>query len=355
MRLFSAASALLLSSTVAGWPHPANSNHHRRSDYWDLKKFKSLVAFGDSYTDEDRLTYFAEHNGSAPPVGWVEPESYSTSSGGRIWARYVADYAGVNLYDYAVSGATCSNKLVSRYYDAINAPFPDVDGYELPAFLDDKAYTVNGTAFLDIPPEQTVYSLWIGTNDLGNYAYLTDSQTPGKTLVDYLDCVYTQFDRMYKSGGRYFVLMNLAPLQLTPQYSVPADGNYASQQTGYNATERSYRMWEQVVLCNDVYDKQTPFDLLIKQRYPEAHFAIMNTYGLLSDIYHNPENYLNGTSPLNVTGYSSSCKTASGATCEDPDSFMWYDALHPSEQTDRVIARNFVDVVRGDSQWATYW
>jgi hypothetical protein len=34
---------------------------------------------------------------------------------------------------------------------------------------------------------------------------------------------------------------------------------------------------------------------------------------------------------------------------------MWYDELHPSEQTDRVIAREFVDVVKGKSKWATYW
>ena len=50
---------------------------HRRSNStnsWDLKNFTSFVVFGDSYTDENRLGYFASHNGSAPPVGWVEPE-----------------------------------------------------------------------------------------------------------------------------------------------------------------------------------------------------------------------------------------------------------------------------------------
>ena len=36
---------------------------------WNLKNFKSFVAFGDSYTDESRLTYFFAHGGSAPPVG----------------------------------------------------------------------------------------------------------------------------------------------------------------------------------------------------------------------------------------------------------------------------------------------
>jgi len=77
----------------------------------------------------------------------------------------------------------------------------------------------------------------------------------------------------------------------------------------------------------------------------------------LTDIYNNPSAYLNGTAPLDVTSYSHKCNT-SGADCvasTTPDSFMWYDELHPSEQTERVLARTFVDVVKGNSKWATYW
>lgn len=73
-------------------------------------------------------------------------------------------YAGLNVYNYAVSGAVCSNTYVSRYLAAIHEDFPDVEGYEIPAFLADKAYKEPGTGqpFLDIPAGQTVYSMWIG-------------------------------------------------------------------------------------------------------------------------------------------------------------------------------------------------
>lgn len=40
---------------------------------WELKSFKSLVVFGDSYSDDSRLGYFIENDGEAPPVGWVNP------------------------------------------------------------------------------------------------------------------------------------------------------------------------------------------------------------------------------------------------------------------------------------------
>lgn len=74
-------------------------------------------------------------------------------------------------------------------------------------------------------------------------------------------------------------------------------------------------------------------------------------------MYYHPSEYLNGTAPLNVTGYAHVCNT-SGADCvlsSSPDSFLWYDELHPSEQTDRQIARAFIDVISGRSKWATYW
>ncbi|KAL1631700.1 hypothetical protein SLS56_004374 [Neofusicoccum ribis] len=277
-------------------------------------------------------------------------QSNATSTGGRIWPRYVSDYTGANLYDYAVSGAVCSNRQVDRYLEQINGSFPDVEGYEIPAFLADKAFTGNGTnSVLSIPNDETVYSMWIGTNDLGGNAFLTESQAPGLTIVDYINCVYDQFDTLYENGARYFVLMNLAPLQLAPVYATAERGGVGEY---LNVTETSYRMKEQVNLANDVYKYQTPYEQKISNRYPDAHFAIFDMYSLLTDIYINPANYLNGTAPLNVESYITA-DTALSLT--DRDSYMWYDALHPSEQTDRVIAANFVDVVKGTSKWATYW
>ncbi len=37
------------------------------------------------------------------------------------------------------------------------------------------------------------------------------------------------------------------------------------------------------------------------------------------------------------------------------DHFLWFDELHPSERADQVIAREFVNVVKGTSKYATYW
>jgi len=89
----------------------------------DVSRFNSIT-FGDSYTDENRIIYFYTHIGSAPPAGTFLPESFSTPSGGRTWPRYVVQYTGhtvngawspqLTLYNYAVSGAVCSNFISPR-------------------------------------------------------------------------------------------------------------------------------------------------------------------------------------------------------------------------------------------------
>lgn len=140
------------------------------------KPFENLVTFGDSYTDNGRLNYYIDNDGDPPPAGTLQPQSNDTASGGYAWGQFVQQYAGVAYFDYAVSGAACSNGYISRYLSSIDKPFPSVLDDELPSFVADiqvQALYPNRTA------QNTVYALWIGTNDLGFGAFLTDSQTSG--------------------------------------------------------------------------------------------------------------------------------------------------------------------------------
>ena len=115
-------------------------------------------------------------------------------------------------------------------------------------------------------------------------------------------------------------------------------------------------MKEYTHLVNTIYTYRTPYELLISKRYPEASIAVFNVHDLLTDVYYNPTKYL--ASPANVTHPYYLCDP-SGAPCVTStlglDHYMWYDELHPSEQTDKAIAREFVEVVKGGSAYATYW
>lgn len=207
-----------------------------------------------------------------------------------------------------------------------------------------------------------MYAIWIGTNDLGNDAFLTDAQLPGKTLNDYVDCVYATIETLRKkAGARYFVLLNLAPLEKLPQYALPADGGRPATQffkdkPKYNATALHYRILESVATVNSIFAYRTPFETEVSERL-DVKIANFDVNGLLTDMYNNPTRYLNGTAPVNVQSFVNQCDV-NGQACvrnASPDSFLWFDELHPSEQTSRVVAREFASVLGGRSKWAKYW
>jgi phospholipase/lecithinase/hemolysin len=298
-------------------------------------KLDNLVLFGDSYTDEGRLGYFINHKGSGPATGTVLPESNSTASGGKVWGRFVAEMTGAALFDYAVSGATCSNEIISRYFSPINAPFPSVIDYEIPAF---KADTGVKTLYKDRQAENTVYALWIGTNDLGFGAFLSDSQAPGTTISSFVDCVWEVFDSIYATGGRHFVLLNEAPLERAPMYAAPTNGGsfdnqYWQNKTSYNMTEYQYKMLEYTTDVNTMFEYGVPFQVMIKKRWPGASFAIFDVHKLIMDIINTPSKYL--SAPANVTGFYHHCVPTNNSQCvnskEAASSFLWFDELHPSE------------------------
>ncbi|KAM7199893.1 GDSL lipase/esterase [Naviculisporaceae sp. PSN 640] len=323
----------------------------------DPRKFDTLVTFGDSYTDNGRLGYYI--NNGTPPPGVYHTPTNVTASGGLTWAQFASQSAGANLVDYAVSGATCSNKIVERWFSYINREFPSVTEDELPSFKADVKYK---SIFPNRTPENTVYALWIGTNDLGADAFLTDSQAPGATLTTFVDCVWSVFDTIYKTGGRRFVLLNVVPLERSPLYAEPKNGGTLDSQfwgskTKYNITEYSYKIKEYSTSVNTMFEYGAAFQSVIKSRWPKATLDVFDVHSLFTDIYAQPQRYLDA--PYNVTGYWRQCEATNNQNCVDRtdlgpmSGFLWYDELHPSEKADSVIAKHFLDVVAGKSKYGT--
>lgn len=163
MKVSSTLSALFVTSTAA-------------AQGVQPKQIKNLVTFGDSYTD-----------------------IVSVGDGGVAWPVYAAGYANVTLFPFAKSGATCSNNITFR-------PFPSVFESQLPAYFVETGD--NGSLSLD--PEETIYTLWIGTNDLGVNSLVTGSNSA--SIVDVADCMINWVKVLYNSGARNFVFQNASDL-----------------------------------------------------------------------------------------------------------------------------------------------
>lgn len=201
-----------------------------------------------------------------------------TASGGRVWARFAVESTGVTLYNYAVSGAVCSNDLTWRIIPGTNRTFPGINDYELPAF---KADFPKNSHRLDM--DETLFTIWIGTNDLGGDAII--SGLPNVGLTNYTSCVIDTMSELYEYGARNFALLNLAPLEHAPLYAPENEGGFAGpsqfwEDRGDNATAISRRMRDLTQGANEIYKYRIPFEV-VAGSLKGAKVAVMDTYELV--------------------------------------------------------------------------
>lgn len=134
-------------------------------------QIKNLATFGDSYTDV-----------------------VVTGDNGVSWPPYAAGQAHVKLFPFARAGATCSNNITFR-------PFPSIFESQLPLYFQEKQ---NRT--LKLSADDTIYTLWIGTNDVGSNALLTMGNET--SLVEVTTCMVNWVKVLYESGARNFIFQN---------------------------------------------------------------------------------------------------------------------------------------------------
>jgi phospholipase/lecithinase/hemolysin len=65
------------------------------------RKVENLVSFGDSYTDEGRLSAYTANGGNPPPPGTSTAGSNFTAGGGYGWGHTASEQLGATYYDYA--------------------------------------------------------------------------------------------------------------------------------------------------------------------------------------------------------------------------------------------------------------
>jgi hypothetical protein len=55
-----------------------------------------------------------------------------------------------------------------------------------------------------------LYTIWIGTNDVGAGELLTGQAAPGVNIVDVSKCAVDVVHTLYKSGARKFLFQNVS-------------------------------------------------------------------------------------------------------------------------------------------------
>lgn len=76
---------------------------------------------------------------------------------------------------------------------------------QLPLYFDQKN---NGSIHLN--PAETIYTLWIGTNDVGANSLIVGQGAPDVTLVNVTECAINWVKVLYESGARNFLFQNVS-------------------------------------------------------------------------------------------------------------------------------------------------
>ncbi|XP_050214754.1 GDSL esterase/lipase At4g16230-like [Mercurialis annua] len=142
----------------------------------------------------------------------------------------------------------------------------------------------------------------------------------------------TQLQKLYKLGGRKFVLMSLNPLGCYPV----AKANYPSQIGCNKPLNRAAHLFN-AQLKSLVGS--------IKPLMPASHLVYVNSYTIITHLITNPtsKGFKDASNPCcEMASINGLCKK-DGETCEDRSRHVFFDGVHPTEAVNVLIANKAFD------------
>jgi thermolabile hemolysin len=237
---------------------------------------------------------------------WKLPNSGSwflgRFSNGKNWVEYLADNLQLPLYNWAVGGAGVSTQ------DLV-----------IPGVIQQvQSYTEYMQKAQNYQPQNTLFTMLIGGNDLVNYNSTVDQVISGETQA---------LQSLIQAGARNILLLKLPDVSKAPVFGIKTTGATVAAQ---------------------VIDLNTRLAALVgslqAQYGSSLHIQLFDSYALFNDLLSNPGKYQvsNTTqSCLNINTDSStnylSTQTAR-SQCSNPDSFVFWDTLHPTTHTHKLLA-----------------
>lgn len=264
-----------------------------------------LIAFGDSLSDTQNM-----YNASQ----WKLPNGSSWYNGrfsnDKVWVEYLAENLKLPLYNWAIGGSAVDTHLV------------------VPGLIQQvQSWVEYMQRAPDYRVENTLFTVLIGGNDLVNY---------GKTVDQVLAGERQALDLMISKGARHILLVNLPDVSRAPVFRFPGkDGaKVAAQVRDYNA---------RLPLLMDE----------LRQKYGSTlNLRLFDSYAMFNDLLTNPGKYaVDNTvdSCLNINADSSLNYTLAQSprpACTNPDRYVFWDTLHPTTHTHKLLAQYSGELAR---------
>ena len=296
------------------------------------QKIDKIVFFGDSLTDSGNNFILTGQSTRIPfPLG---PAAYSYDIGGhqysngQVWSQYIAN--ALHLPHSALPflqspNGDFTNYAVGDARSRSGAPaFPDFDlTQQVDIFLGE---------FDGNPPPNTLIAIWIGANDLEDALDALKTDPSGGTseviLQQATAAVLENLQTLYQHGARMFLVVNIPDLSKTPYVrflgltdpTIPA---IASQITNeFNTALESVASGFSVspgLQYFRLFDANALLDLVISS---PGKFHLLDAIDRC-------------TVPL----------VKANAICSMPDSYLFWDATHPTTAAHFIIAKTVFDLL----------
>ncbi|KAF3915266.1 hypothetical protein AA313_de0200486 [Arthrobotrys entomopaga] len=167
---------------------------------------KYWFSFGDSYTQTgfdptQQQPSYSNPMGNPPYPGW-------TSSNGVNWLDVATEKynsSEIFCYNLAYGGATIDANLIAPYTSGVLSLTDQTN-----QFLQ---YYASAPASAPWSPSNTLFSVFIGINDISNAWWRSDWSTFVDTLIT---AQFALIQKMYNAGGRKFLIFNIPPIDRAP-------------------------------------------------------------------------------------------------------------------------------------------
>jgi phospholipase/lecithinase/hemolysin len=307
-------------ATQAGTNWSAPSHHDDAAFARHELGFDRIVTFGDSLSDPGNA-YLATGDFVVRPFDPVPAAPYLIGrfrfSNGPTWIEWLA--RGLRLprsgrpallrpgiyTNYAIGGTR-----------ARESAGPVDLGTQIDLFLGD---------FGGLAPPEALYAIWIGSNDLRDvFAALEPDPTGAASeaiIAEALEATGDAIERLWDAGASSFLVLNLPDIALAP----------ATRTLGADAHAAAHGL---SILYNTGLE-QTLQGLETLPGLEDIVILRLDIFAILNAAAADPES----VGLINVTDSCITPDVVRGAICRRPDTYLFWDYVHPTTQAHRLLAK----------------
>ncbi|GAA5868909.1 hypothetical protein JCM16303_000304 [Sporobolomyces ruberrimus] len=342
------------------FPHPLIGHHSsfvdtgavalgRRTPRLAKAPFYSLlVAFGASYTDNAHPRLAKWNNTFRDYYPYSKFDSKYTN--GKIAVEYMIESGlspalkhqkggGVALQDYAYGGSVIENGL-----GGTNANAPSIVDQVSMYRSDLKTHRLEGA------PGRVLHYFNSGINPVQQIWYNAMAQNFTKrakaTAVSSLSANVKSYaasiesiakDKLVKSNffELDFLLVGIPHLEIVPSLA---------HQVLKSTSEADALAFIKQLSCQ-YNDEVQALAVTIKKKFRHSRVFFYDMAKLWYSIYGSPSAYNLSVSPITTPCYNSTL----GALCQNPNSYLYFDTLHPTTAVHKIIAEEMNALVLGKS------